>query len=87
MKRSWCAFVAALAGAVAVAARGGDGRSDGVKVFNDSHHTTQNRRPDRLAGRASLISGAQTPVSMMEGLGMRTFVTLIALTRSIVEPR
>jgi D-amino peptidase len=37
-------------------------------VVNDSHHTMQNLRPDRLAGRASLVSGAHKPLYMMEGL-------------------
>jgi D-amino peptidase len=37
-------------------------------VVNDSHHTMQNLRPDRLAGRASLVSGSHKPLYMMEGL-------------------
>jgi len=37
-------------------------------VVNDAHHTMQNLRPQNLAARASLISGAHKPLYMMEGL-------------------
>jgi D-amino peptidase len=48
-----------------------DGASDaGAKRFlvNDAHYLMQNLRPERLHGRASLISGKHKPLYMMEGL-------------------
>ena len=37
-------------------------------VVNDAHHTMQNLRGERLAHRASLVSGSHKPLYMMEGL-------------------
>jgi D-amino peptidase len=48
-----------------------DGASDaGAARFlvNDAHYLMQNLRPERLHGRASLISGKHKPLYMMEGL-------------------
>ena len=48
-----------------------DGAADaGATGFlvNDAHYLMQNLRPERLHGRASLISGKHKPLYMMEGL-------------------
>ena len=48
-----------------------DGAADaGASEFlvNDAHYLMQNLRPERLHGRASLISGKHKPLYMMEGL-------------------
>jgi D-amino peptidase len=48
-----------------------DGAGDaGATSFlvNDAHYLMQNLRPERLHGRASLISGKHKPLYMMEGL-------------------
>ena len=48
-----------------------DGAADaGATRFlvNDAHYLMQNLRPERLHGRASLISGKHKPLYMMEGL-------------------
>jgi D-amino peptidase len=37
-------------------------------VVNDAHYLMQNLRPERLHGRASLVSGKHKPRYMMEGL-------------------
>ena len=37
-------------------------------LVNDAHYLMQNLRPERLHGRASLISGKHKPLYMMEGL-------------------
>jgi D-amino peptidase len=37
-------------------------------LVNDSHYLMQNLRPERLHGRASLLSGKHKPLYMMEGL-------------------
>ena len=37
-------------------------------VVNDAHYLMQNLRPERLHGRASLVSGKHKPLYMMEGL-------------------
>jgi D-amino peptidase len=48
-----------------------DGAADaGATRFlvNDAHYLMQNLRPERLHGRASLVSGKHKPLYMMEGL-------------------
>ena len=48
-----------------------DGAADaGATSFlvNDAHYLMQNLRPERLHGRASLVSGKHKPLYMMEGL-------------------
>ncbi|HEY3613437.1 MAG TPA: M55 family metallopeptidase [Gaiellales bacterium] len=48
-----------------------DGAADaGASEFlvNDAHYLMQNLRPERLHGRASLLSGKHKPLYMMEGL-------------------
>lgn len=37
-------------------------------VVNDAHHTMRNLQPQQLAGRATLITGRQKPLHMMQGL-------------------
>jgi D-amino peptidase len=37
-------------------------------LVNDAHYLMQNLRPERLHGRASLLSGKHKPLYMMEGL-------------------
>ena len=57
-------------------------------VVNDAHHTMQNLRPDRLVGRASLVSGFHKPLSMMEGLdGSFGCVLLVSYHGSISAER
>jgi D-amino peptidase len=48
-----------------------DGAGDagaGEFLVNDAHYLMQNLRPERLHGRASLVSGKHKPLYMMEGL-------------------
>ncbi len=67
-----------------------DGAGDaGATEFlvNDAHYLMQNLRPERLHGRASLVSGKHKPLYMMEGLdGSFDAAFLVSYHGSISAP-
>ena len=67
-----------------------DGAGDaGATSFlvNDAHYLMQNLRPERLHGRASLVSGKHKPLYMMEGLdGSFDAAFLVSYHGSISAP-